>query len=106
VQAVVFKTGHLSSTILVALILFAGLMLGGVGGYFINDLSRSAPGAPSASSSQTSPWGSDFARSVARHAATERTETDSTTGYNFALSIGRHAASERAEATSSVSSTQ
>lgn len=99
-QATLTRTAQMSRTLLVALVLLAGLILGGVGGYFINDLTRVAPTTTSASLSQTSSPGSDFALSMARHAAIERAEANPVTPADFALSVARHSAQERAEASS------
>jgi hypothetical protein len=101
-QATVTPTAQVSRTLLATLVLLAGLILGAVGGYFINDLTRATT---SASLSQTSSPGSDYALSMARHAASERAEANPYTAADFALSVARHSAEERAEADSASVST-
>ena len=96
-QATLTRTAQVSRTILVALVLLAGLILGGVGGYLINDLTRATT---SASLSNMSPPGTDYALSMARHATQERAEANPFTAADFALSVARHSAQERAEASS------
>jgi len=100
----VFRAGQVSRTLVVALVLLAALILGGVGGYFINDLSRTAPTTTSANLSQTRSAESDLSLSMARHAAAEHAEANPYTAADYALSVARHAAQERAEANPSVSS--
>jgi hypothetical protein len=93
-QATLTRTAYASRTLLVMLVLLVGLIVGGVGGYFISDLSRTVPRTPGASLSPSA----DIAGSMARHAATERAEADSATGSALAQSMARHAATERADA--------
>jgi hypothetical protein len=99
-QAIILRTGQVSRTLVVGLVVLAGLILGGVGGYFINDLSRTVPNVSSASPTQTSAADSALALSAARHAAMERAEANPYTAADFALSVAKHSAHERAEAPS------
>jgi uncharacterized membrane protein len=94
-QATVTRPAQVSRMLLVTLVLLAGLILGGVAGYFINDLTRTTA---SASFSHTSSPG--IAASMARHAATERAEANPYSAAAFALSVAKHSAQERAEASS------
>lgn len=95
-QAMISRSGRVGPTPFVVLALVAGLTLGGVGGYSINGLLRPSLTTPAPVRIQTNFPGTNLAASVARHAATERTET--LDGTNLAASVARHATSERVEA--------
>ena len=96
-QATVSRTVQASQTLFLALVLLVGLVLGGVGGYLVNDLSR----AVSASASASQPNAPDaISQIMTRHAAIERAEASPFTPADFAASVARHSAQERAEASS------
>lgn len=98
-QATSSRTVNASQPLLIALTLVVGLMLGGLGGYLINDLSRGVPTSPSVTQSQASAPDS-VSQSVARHSAIERADANPFTPADFAAAVARHSAQERAEAAS------
>ena len=87
-QAVITRTNQVSRTFLLAAVLVAGLMLGGVGGYLIHGL----------------PWGTSHPAAAAQvdglqqFKAGERASAGSPGTDAIAISVARHAAQERAEA--------
>src|SRR5579871_6341923 len=96
-QATIARPLPASKTLVVMLALLAGLILGGVGGYFVSDLSRTTASATvSATNSASSSYAASLAASAARHAAQER--ADSGSAYGLGQNLEQFRAGERASA--------
>jgi hypothetical protein len=93
-QAVISRTSQRSRAYLIGVLLIAGVVLGGLGGYLVGDLGRPATGAQVVSQPKAP---RPIAAGVARHAASERVEAGSAP-IDFATSVARHEAQERADA--------
>ena len=95
-SAVSRRTPHLGQILIVAFVLLTVLTLGGIGGYVINNLTRTVPAAIGSGQSQISPSTSDYSASMTRHAATERAEADAAAASDSGKGLSQFKATERA----------